>query len=230
MKRKSSENLPWVGYVRVSTKDQADSGLSLASQEAKIRAMATVKGVELVDVVIDRAESAKSLDRPGIQNVLAMIRERKVAGVIIAKLDRITRSVKDLGTIVELLQSHDASIISTYETLDTSTANGRMILNITATIAQWEREIICERTRDALRQKIADGGHAGNIAYGFRSEGGRAVRDEEEQKVITIARVMRDRGDSLSQIVGWLNANGHRTRRGTEWRVQYVDRILKGAQ
>lgn len=228
MKRvKQVIELPWVGYVRVSTKDQAESGLSLESQEAKIRAMATVKGVTLAEVLIDRAESAKSLDRPRVQDLLAMIRARKIAGVIIAKLDRLTRSVRDLGALVDLFQAHEVSIISTYETLDTTTANGRMILNITATIAQWEREVICERTRDALGAKLRRGEHAGNVAYGFRSVDGRAVEDEQEQAIIRLATEYRGEGLSLASIATKLNEAGHLTRRGTEWKLQYVDRILR---
>lgn len=219
----------WVGYIRVSSKDQAESGLSLEAQESRIRAMATAKGIALSEVISDQAESAKSLDRPGIQRILSLMNDGSVAGVIISKLDRLTRSVKDLGTIVELLSATGASIISCHETLDTSSASGRMILNITATIAQWEREVICERTQEALKQKLVRGEHAGNVAYGYRSSGedGRAVPDEGEQAVISLIRALRDDGLSLSKIADWLNERGHRTRRGTEWRVQYVHAILK---
>lgn len=199
----------------------------MESQETKIRAMATVKGVILTDVLVDKAESAKSLDRPRVQDLLTMIRERKIAGVIIAKLDRLTRSVRDLGELVDLFQSCDVSIISTYETLDTTTANGRMILNITATIAQWEREIICERTRDALGLKLSRGEHAGNVAYGYRSVDGKAVPDEQEQAILELAVKLRAKGMTLAGVAEALNKAGHRTRRGTAWKLQYVDRILK---
>ena len=226
-KVKAASELPWIGYIRVSTKDQADSGLSLESQETKIRAMATVKGVQLSEVIVDKAESAKNLDRPGVQRALAMIRERAIAGVIIAKLDRLTRSVRDLGALVDMLQAHDVSMVSTYETLDTTTANGRMILNITATIAQWEREVICERTSDALQAKLNRGEHAGNIAYGYRSENGRAVADSGEQFVIRLAKTYRASGMSLAGVAEALNRDGRLTRRGSQWKLQYVDSILK---
>jgi site-specific DNA recombinase len=85
-----------IGYVRVSTEKQADHGVSLAAQEAKIRAMAVVQGADLAEIIVD-AESAKSLDRPGMDRLLALIDARAVDVVIIAKLDRLTRSVKDLA-------------------------------------------------------------------------------------------------------------------------------------
>src|SRR6266852_9686821 len=86
-----------IGYVRVSTEKQADFGVSLEAQTAKIRAMAVVQGAELVDVLIDAGESAKSLNRPGMARLLALVDAGAVDTVIIAKLDRLTRSVKDLA-------------------------------------------------------------------------------------------------------------------------------------
>lgn len=229
MKRKPEAPLAWIGYIRVSTKEQKSSGLSLESQEAKVRAMATVKETTLCDIIVDAAESAKSLDRPGVQRLMEMIRRREIAGVIIAKLDRLTRSVRDLAALIELLQKCDCSLISCAETLDTSTASGRMILNITVTIAQWEREIICERTSDALQAKLKRGEAAGNVPYGWKSTGKDAqmVPDPIELGLIDMMRLMRKSGHSYAFIAGHLNAGGHKTRRGTPWRLQYVASILE---
>ena len=86
-----------IGYIRVSTEKQADFGVSLEAQEAKIRAMAVVQSAELADVIIDAGESAKSLNRPGMERLLSLVDSGAVDTVIIAKLDRLTRSVKDLA-------------------------------------------------------------------------------------------------------------------------------------
>src|SRR4051812_43050358 len=91
-----------IGYVRVSTDRQADHGVSLEAQSARINAMATVQGAELMEVVVDGGESAKDMDRPGLQRILALVEARKVEAVIVAKLDRLTRSVKDLCDLLEL--------------------------------------------------------------------------------------------------------------------------------
>src|SRR5229473_4169577 len=90
-----------VGYVRVSTDKQADHGVSLDAQAEKIRAMAVVHGAELLDVIVDGGESAKSLQRPGMERLLALVDGKKVDAVIIAKLDRLARSVKDLCELLE---------------------------------------------------------------------------------------------------------------------------------
>lgn len=113
-----------VGYVRVSTDHQAELGVSLEAQEAKIRAMATVRGCEPDEVILDGGESAKDLHRPGVQRVLALVNGGKVDAVIVAKLDRLTRSVKDLCQLLELFEKRRVALISVAESLDTSSAAG----------------------------------------------------------------------------------------------------------
>jgi site-specific DNA recombinase len=98
-----------IGYVRVSTDKQADRGVSLEVQVEKIRAMATVHEVELLDVLVDAGESAKDLDRPGMLRILEMVQSRAVGMVIVAKLDRLTRSVKDLAVLLEQFQRRGVS-------------------------------------------------------------------------------------------------------------------------
>src|SRR5215471_4455866 len=90
-----------VGYVRVSTDKQADRGVSLDAQAEKIRAMAVVHNATLVDLIVDGGESAKSLNRPGMTRLLAMVDAGEVQTVLVAKLDRLTRSVKDLCTLLD---------------------------------------------------------------------------------------------------------------------------------
>lgn len=234
--RKPAARLPWIGYIRVSTDEQASSGLGLASQEEKVRAMAIVKGVnEGFEVIADEGRSASSLDRPGVARLMELIEGRKVAGVIIAKLDRLTRSIKDLGRLTEMIKKYGVSLISTAESFDTATASGRMVLNMFGVIAEWEREVIGERTRDGLAQLKKRGEHAGMVRYGFRSSGlkkhegsGKLVQDEAEQSIIKRIREWREEGRSLQLIADSLNSLGYSTRRGTPWRLQYVDSILKG--
>jgi DNA invertase Pin-like site-specific DNA recombinase len=94
-----------IGYVRVSTEKQADFGISLEAQTAKVQAMAVVQGCELQEVIIDAGESAKSLKRPGMERLLALVDSRAIDTVIIAKLDRLTRSVRSCGTAQAIRQA-----------------------------------------------------------------------------------------------------------------------------
>jgi DNA invertase Pin-like site-specific DNA recombinase len=146
-----------IGYVRVSTDRQAEHGVSLEAQEAKIRAMATVQGAEMFEVIVDGGESAKNLNRPGLQRLLALVDRGKVDAVIVAKLDGLTRSVKDLCSLLELFEKRGVALISVAESLDTASAAGRLVITIMAAVSQWEREAIGERTRDALRHKRTSG-------------------------------------------------------------------------
>jgi hypothetical protein len=121
-----------VGYCRVSTNAQADRGISLDAQADKIRAMATVQSAELVDVIVDGGESGKSLQRPGLQRLVAMIDRRDVQLVIIAKLDRLTRRVRDLRELLEKFERRGVALVSVGESLDTGSAAGRLVLNVMA--------------------------------------------------------------------------------------------------
>src|SRR5215469_2076822 len=140
------------GYIRISK--QKEKGVSLEAQAEKIRAMGIVHDAE-VEIVADNGETGKNTRRPGLERVLAMVRHREVALVIVAKLDRVTRSAKDLAEILELFQRRNVSLVSVAESLDTGSASGRLVINIMVSVSQWERETIGERTASALAHKRA---------------------------------------------------------------------------
>src|SRR5882762_8041693 len=217
-----------IGYVRVSTDKQADRGVSLEAQAEKIRAMAVVHGAELLEVIVDGGESAKSLNRPGMARLLALVDAGEVQTVIIAKLDRLTRSVKDLCTLLERFTRRGVALVSVAESLDTGSAAGRLVLNIMTAVSQWEREAIGERTRDAMSHKRRNGERVGNIAYGYRLAGdNRHVEtDEGEQAVLARIRALRRAKKTLRAIAGELNDSGSQTRRGTSWRHEHIKRIV----
>src|SRR5580704_16921325 len=203
-----------LGYVRVSTDKQ---GISLEAQAQKIRAIAVVHDAELLDLIVDGGESAKSLQRPGMERLLALVEARKVQAVIVAKLDRLTRSVRDLCELLELFERRGVALISVAESLDTSSAAGRLVMNIMAAVSQWEREAIGERTRDALQHKRSQGERVGNIAFGYRLSADRkhVEADAGEQAVLGEIRRLRNDGTSLRRIAAALNGRALTTRRGT---------------
>jgi len=219
-----------IGYLRVSTQKQADSGLSLDAQKAKISAMAVVMGVEISEFIIDAGESAGSINRPGLTGLLSMVAANQVETVVIAKLDRLTRSVKDLGTLIEIFERRGVNLVSVADSLDTRSAAGRLVLNIMTSVAQWEREAIGERTKDALQAKKAKGERTGNIPFGFQiGDGAQLVENELEQSIIRRIHSLRQEGLSLRQIAAALNADGQKTRSGGDWKHEYVNSILKAA-
>jgi len=217
-----------LGYVRVSTDKQAEQGVSLEAQAEKIRAMAVVHNAQLAEIIVD-AESAKSLNRPGMARLLAMVDAGEVRTVIIAKLDRLTRSVKDLCTLLERFERRGVALVSVAESLDTSSAAGRLVLNIMTAVSQWEREAIAERTRDAMRHKRSNGERVGNIPYGYRLavDGRHLEEDPGEQRVLAEIRRLRRQGETLRGIAAALNHRARQTRRVTAWRLESVARALK---
>ena len=190
-----------IAYVRVSTDKQADHGISLEAQEAKIRAYASVYDLDLVDVVVDAGASAKTLDRPGLSRVLSAVKRGEVDAVVVLKLDRLTRSVADLGTLVDRYFQR-CGLLSVSEQIDTRTAGGRLVLNVLASVAQWEREAIGERTSVAMKHKAAKGERVGAVPYGFTlaDDGVSLVEVEAEQAVIVEARNLRAAGLSLRAV------------------------------
>ena len=220
-----------IGYARVSTEKQADRGVSLDAQVEKIRAMAVVQGAELVDVIVDAGESAKSLNRPGMDRLLALADSRAVDTVIVAKLDRLTRSVKDLAELLDRFNRRGVSLVSVAESLDTGSAAGRLVLNIMVSVSQWEREAIGERTRAALSFKKANRERVGEIPFGYRlaADGVHLEPETQEQEIVSAIRDLSGKGHSSRRIAERLNASGYQTRRGGAWRFQYVATVLKGA-
>ena len=220
-----------IGYVRVSTEKQADFGVSLEAQSAKVHAMAVVQGVELMEVIIDAGESAKSLNRPGMARLLALVDSGAVDTVIIAKLDRLTRSVKDLAELLERFTRRGVSLVSVADSLDTRSAAGRLVLNIMVSVSQWEREAIGERTRDAMSHKRANGERVGTLPFGYRmaADGLHLAADPAEQGILLRIRELNAAGDTTRRIADELNRQGFTTRRGTEWRFQYVAQALRAA-
>ena len=193
--------------------------------------MATVQRSELLDVIVDGGESAKSLNRPGLQRLLELINAGKVEAVIVAKLDRLTRSVKDLCGLLELFEKRKVALISVAESLDTGSAAGRLVITIMAAVSQWEREAIGERTRDALRHKRNKGERVGNIAFGSRlaGDGQHLEPDPAEQAALAEIRRLRGQGATLRGIAAHLNHRELTTRRGTPWRLESVARVINRA-
>jgi len=202
-----------IGYALVSTERQADQGVSLDAQKKRIEAMAVVQNATLLEVIVEGGESAKNLNRPGLQQILSLIQAGKVQAVIVAKLDRLTRSVKDLCGLLELLEKRNVALISVAESLDTSSAAGRLVITIMGAVSQWEREAIGERTREALLHKRSNGERVGNIEFGYRlaSDGRRVERDPAEQAILKAIRELRAQGHSLRRIAATLNRQGYRT-------------------
>lgn len=203
--------MDWLIYARVSTDEQAQEGISLDAQVASCRAYATARGWIIGDgaVVIDGGISAATLKRPGIQRVMAGLRAGK--GVIAWKLDRLTRSLRDLLDLVAIAGDR-GGLVSVTEQLDTTTPMGRFTCHLLGALAQWEREMTGQRTRAAVEHARREGRFTG----GHLPVGLRVVDEDGKRKVAlgddaaTVAQVWGQilRGDSLLDVARFLGAAG----------------------
>lgn len=217
-----------IAYLRVSTDKQADGGVSLDAQRRKVLAYADLYDLEITRIEVDAGASAKSLDRPALSSSLASLKAGEADALLVVKLDRLTRSVRDLGDLVELSNRQGWGLLSVSEQLDTRTAAGRMVLNILAAVSQWEREAIGERTAAAMAHKRANDEYTGGEApYGWRvsDDGTDLEPNPEEQEAIAIARELRAAGLSLRKVGASLAARGVLPRTGKSWHPEKVKRL-----
>lgn len=220
-----------IGYVRVSTEKQADSGLSVEAQRARLEAWCALHGAELVRVETDAGASAKTLDRPALGRALAALHAGEADALLVAKLDRLTRSVRDLDTLLaEHFADGSGDLVSVAESIDTRSAAGRLVLNVLASVAQWEREAIGERTAAALAVKADRGERVGAVPYGYAlaADGVRLEPVTAEQVVIAEARALRAAGRSLRAVASELAARGHVARSGRPFAAMQVSRMVEG--
>lgn len=147
-----------VGYIRVSSQDQADSGLGLAAQKTAIEAECASRGWALTAIHEDAGLSGKSVtNRPGLAAALNDVENCGIGGIVVAKLDRLSRSLKDFALIMERAQKRGWNLVCCDLGIDLSTASGEFMAGVMSSAAQWERRIISQRTKDALAEKRAQG-------------------------------------------------------------------------
>lgn len=219
-----------IAYLRVSTDKQADKGVSLEAQRAKVAAYAELYDLEIVDVIVDAGVSAKTLDRPGLVRALAALKSGKADALLVAKLDRLTRSVRDLGELVErYFAPGKAALLSVGEQIDTRSAAGQLVLNVLASVSQWEREAIGERTSAAMQHMATEGAYTGGEApTAFAVVVGRLQPVEAEQAVLAEARKLRAAGLSLRAVAAELDRAGLRARTGRPFAATQIARMVAG--
>ena len=221
------ENRKTVGYTRVSSRDQATEGVSLDAQEARIVAYCAAMGWHVSEVIRDAGESAKSLQRPGMAAVLDAVNRGLVERIVVAKLDRLTRSVRDLDELINLCAKHAVALVSIGETLDTSTATGRMMVNLLGMISQWEREAIGERTATALAHKRQRRTAYGTTPFGYVRVGDALIPEPTEKAALDEAIRMDHDGASFREIGAMLTERGIMPHRGKAWHASSVSAVLR---
>jgi DNA invertase Pin-like site-specific DNA recombinase len=218
-----------VAYLRVSTDRQAAEGVSLDAQREKISAWCTLHDCELEAVYVDEGLSGKRADnRPQLQAALDHV--CKAGGVLVVySLSRLARSTRDTIAISDRLQKSGADLASLSERIDTTSAVGRMVFRLLAVLAEFERDVISERTSMAADYKRGQGKRIfGRIPYGFHlaEDGESLVADPVEQAGLQTMRDMRSGGAPLREIVDHLNRERVPTKGGKPWTISTVHALL----
>jgi len=216
-----------VGYIRVSTAGQVD-GVSLDAQRARIEAWALANGMTLASVHVDAGISgSKAANRPGLQAALAEVCRRKGA-LVVYSLSRFARSTKDAIALAEKLDKAGADLVSLSEQIDTTTAAGKMVFRMLAVLAEFERDLISERTTSALAHLRRSGRRiSGHIPYGYDLDGDNLVPNAVEQAGVAVMRQLRHDGLSLRDVAEALEARGILPKNGGTWSAKVIAFVLR---
>lgn len=211
-----------IGYTRVSTREQAEKGWTLAQQRKDIESECERRGWELIEVIEDAGYSGKNDERPGLKQALSMLAKRNgPEAIVIARLDRLARSTQDLCCYINESKRQKWSMVALDVQLDTTTATGRLMVRLLAAIAEWESEVNGDRVRDGMAEARATKAANGEpITWGFQAQ-----VDET-----TVARILnaRKRGEPYGAIAKRLDQQRVPTPGGgARWYPSTVERIYK---
>jgi DNA invertase Pin-like site-specific DNA recombinase len=203
-----------LAYARVSTQEQSDSRAGLEAQRAAITAEAQRRGWTIVETIEDAGYSAKDLRRPGIKRALEELERGRADGLVVAKLDRLSRSMIDFTALMARAAKENWALVALDCAVDTSTPAGEAMAHMLGTFAQFERRLIGQRTREALAQKRAEG-----VRLGRPRELPAQVRSRIKRR--------RKAGKSLAAIAEELNRDGVSTAHGgAKWHPSTVRAVL----
>ncbi len=211
-------------YVRVSTEEQL-KGFGLDVQRERINFYAKFRGITIKKWYEDTGISAKTTQRRGLQQLIADIQQKKYDALIVYKLDRLSRSLRDLLNLLEeSLHPFHCEFISVTEQFDTSIPQGKLMVQLLGSFAEFERNLIVERTWSGKLIKAQRGGYTGGEPpYGFKAEGKELIPDENKLALVDQVIRMRKGRMSYGQIAKRLNEeNNYKPKRGKEWYAKTI--------
>ena len=215
-------------YIRVSTEDQAREGFSLGEQEEKLRQLCKYKDFEIYKIYKDAGISAKNMkDRPAFQQMLEDMKAGKLNYIVAYKLDRVTRSVRDLEVLISTLEQYHCYLICDRDDVNTSTANGRFFVRMLTVLSQLEIEIVSERTKFGLNGAIKAGHIPGKVPLGYYRDTDKTLKVDVTTKdiVLRIFELYLE-GKSYQTISNILNEEKVFSPNNKKWCDSTIDRII----
>ena len=213
-------------YIRVSTEDQAREGFSLPEQEKRLRAMCEYKGYEIYKVYKDAGISAKTGNsRPGFEELLQDIRDKKCNTIVVLKLDRLTRSVFDWEKIIRFLEENDAYLDCANDDINTTNANGKMVSRILTSVSQNEIERTSERTKFGMVGAIKEGHIPHKAPFGYKHENKKLIPDEATKDQVIRIFNLYYQGNSYQTISNLYNKE--KVFGKTNWKDSTILKIIE---
>ena len=213
-------------YIRVSTEDQAREGFSLPEQEKRLRAMCEYKDYEIYKVYEDAGISAKTGNsRPGFEELLQDIKEKKCNTIVVLKLDRLTRSVFDWEKIIRFLEENDAYLDCANDDINTTNANGKMISRILTSVSQNEIERTSERTKFGMVGAIKEGHIPHKAPFGYKHENKKLIPDEATKDQVIRIFNLYYQGNSYQTISNLYNKE--KVFGKTNWKDSTILKIIE---
>lgn len=213
-------------YIRVSTEDQAREGFSLGEQEEKLLALCKFKDLEVYKVYKDAGISAKDMEhRPQFQEMLKDMKNGKINYIVAYKLDRITRSVRDLEELISVLEQYNCFLLCDRDDVNTSTANGRFFVRMLTVLSQLEIEIVSERTKFGLNGAIKSGHIPGQRPFGYKSaDDKKMIIDNATRPYVEKIFDMYLEGKSFQQIANYFEENNIYPNK--KWKDTTIQKII----
>ena len=210
-------------YPRVSTEDQFRNGHSLDEQKERMLKLCDYKNYEVYKVYEDEGISAKNMNRPAFQEMIQDIKDGKINKIIVYKLDRLTRSIKDLEEICTFLEENNCSLESMCEDINTSTANGKFFIRMLTILAQLEIERTSESTKFRMVDTVKKGHFVGRPPIGYDKVEKKLVVNDIESEVIRRIFDLYIKGVASTAITKLLNEEKSLNRK---WIPNLVDSII----
>ena len=216
------------GYIRLNTSIGTPDGLSFKQQTEKINPWAKEAKLEIKKIYRDKEGTSSSLELPKLAKLISQIEQGKVSVLMVARLDRLTRSIRLYNQMLELLTASSIRFVSLEEGIDTSKKSGKMAFNTMRIMGRWEAKAIPDRTREMIARKRKIGERVGHAPFGYIYQRRKLVPSDQELQTVGLIREKRlEEEMSYHRIAKLLNSRRILSKRGRRWYAETVKTVCE---
>jgi len=217
------------GYIRLNENHILPEGFSLEEQSAIITDYADSHKFELEQTIQEEEHLSSTSLLPQMQELLQKVEQGEVKRIIIARLDRVTRSIREYYKFLELIKKHKVSLISVEEGISSNTKSGKIALDALAIAGKWDMKHFSDRTWEIVQKKRAIGERVGHAPFGFVYKNKKLVPSPAEHEAVLVIHQKRKEGLSYRKIAECLNQQKIPAKRGGNWYAETIKSVCKKA-